>query len=269
MPGVGPARAALLVKLGIYDETTLLRHYPRDYEDRRFLYSIRDVPLGAKAALQGVVQSVEFSRTRMGLGFASAVLADNSGQLEAIWFKQMTPRYDVFASLRNQLQPGTLLQVYGSVEWGPRGKQIRVEDKSIGEDPVHFGRIVPAYAVTEGLSERLVRTLTAKTLATPEAVVPAVLPAWMTAHYKLPDKTWALQKMHFPDTLIQKEEARTALAFEEFVLLETALGRMRHTIRKEGQAARLCAEAFAADALSRRHGLQLYRRAKTRDPGNF
>jgi len=232
MPGVGPARAALLLKMGIYDPLTLLQHFPRDYEDRRFLYSIGDAPLGQKLALQGVIQAVEFSQTRMGLGFASARISDNTGELEAIWFKKVTPRYDVFASLRQQLQEGRVLLVYGSVEWGPHGKQIRVEDKSLGEDSVHFGRIVPAYSVTEGLSERLLRTMTAKVLSDKKTAIQETLPSWVPEKYRLPAKAWAIEKLHFPDNLIQKEEARAALAFEEFFLLETALGKLRQSRKR-------------------------------------
>lgn len=231
MPGVGPVRAALLAKLGLVDGETLLQYYPRDYEDRRFLYRIKELPVDRKAAIQGIIQSVEFSQTRFGLGYASAVISDPTGSIEAVWFKKTTPRYDVFASLRNQLQPGVVLSVYGAIEWGPRGKQIRVEDKSIGDDAVHFGRIVPAYSITEGLSERLIRTLTAKVLAD-KTMLPEILPRWMTENGRLPEKAWAIQKIHFPDTLVQKEEARAALAFEEFALLETALGRLRRTIRR-------------------------------------
>ena len=230
LPGVGPARAKLLAKLEIYDETTLLQHYPRDYEDRRFLYRIREAPIGSKVALQGVIQTVEFTRTRNNLGFASATLADDTGDIEAVWFKKITPRYDVFASLKQQLQVGSVLLVYGNIEWGPHGRQLRVEDKSIGEDLVHFGRIVPAYCVTEGLSERLIRTLTAKTLADKKIRPPDLIPPKIAAHYGLPGKTWALEKIHFPDTLVQKEEARGVLAFEEFLLLETALGLLRQSI---------------------------------------
>jgi ATP-dependent DNA helicase RecG len=232
LPGVGPARAALLAKLGIHDEATLLQHYPRDYEDRRFLYRIREAPIGSKVALQGVIQTVEFSRTRANLGFASATLTDDTGEIEAVWFKKMTPRYDVFASLKQQLQEGKVLLVYGPIEWGPHGRQLRVEDKSVGEDPVHFGRIAPAYSVTEGLSERLVRTLTAKMLASPTNAIPDLVPPKIAARYHVPQKTWAIQKIHFPDTLVQKEEARSALAFEEFLLLETALGRLRQNVQR-------------------------------------
>jgi len=233
MPGVGPARAALLARLGLTNEESLLNYLPREYEDRRPRYRIKELPPGEKTALRGTITKVEFSRTRSGLGFASAWISDGSGEIEAVWFKRITPRYDVFAPLRNQLQVGQTIWVYGSVEWGPHGKQFRVDDKSMGDDPVHFNRIVPVYPLTEGISDRLVRTLTAKVLSDgwPEKAQGAT-PAWMAEHYQLPPRSKSLRAIHFPDTLLQKEEARVALAFEEFLILETALALLRRDVKK-------------------------------------
>ena len=45
-PGVGPARAKKLEKLGILRAADLLTYYPRDYEDRRRIWSIWAAPLG-------------------------------------------------------------------------------------------------------------------------------------------------------------------------------------------------------------------------------
>ena len=44
-PGVGAVRAGKLSKLGLEKAGDLLLRYPRDYEDRRQMYSIRQAPL--------------------------------------------------------------------------------------------------------------------------------------------------------------------------------------------------------------------------------
>ena len=44
-PGVGEARAKKLEKLGLSKAGDLLAWYPRDYEDRRRVHTIRDAPL--------------------------------------------------------------------------------------------------------------------------------------------------------------------------------------------------------------------------------
>ena len=43
-PGVGPARSAKLEKLGLTRVRDLMTYFPRDYEDRRKIWSIRSAP---------------------------------------------------------------------------------------------------------------------------------------------------------------------------------------------------------------------------------
>ena len=50
-PGVGEARARKLQKLGLSTAGDLLAWYPRDYEDRRQMYSIQSAPLGPRVCV--------------------------------------------------------------------------------------------------------------------------------------------------------------------------------------------------------------------------
>lgn len=230
--GVGPARAKLLLRLGIRDDDTLLRYYPRDYEDRRFRFRIGNAPMGEKVALEAVVQSVAFSQSRFGLGVATAVIDDGSASVEAAWFKRLTPRYDVFATLRKELEPGKPIRLWGSIEWGPHGRQLRVLDYSMAEDSVHFGGIVPAYTVTEGLSERRLRSLVHQALTDHAERITSPSPRRLREAHGLPSASWAVRKIHFPSSLVEKEEARQALAFDELLVLETALTLVRQQVKQ-------------------------------------
>src|ERR1700690_3340755 len=117
--GVGPARAEILARMGIRTLLDLLTYYPRDWEDRRLRFSTREAPIGQKVTLKGRIRSVDFSTTRSRLGIATVAFEDSSGPIEAVWFKNLTPRYDVFSALRRQLMPGRFLYAYGLIEWGP------------------------------------------------------------------------------------------------------------------------------------------------------
>lgn len=241
LKGVGPARAKALAKMGILVNADLAASFPRAWEDRRFLHAIRRAPMGEKLALRGRVRLADFSTTRKNLGMASAALEDPTGTIEAVWFKKQNPRYDVFASLRQALQPGRWIAVLGSIEWGPRGRQIRVEEMTacsgedgdlLGDERFHFNRIVPRYTVSQEASERLLRTLIGRVLSSTAGQLPDLIPEWLRRRDSLADKSWALEKIHFPDTLVEKEKAREALAFEEFLVLETALGLLRAQVKK-------------------------------------
>jgi len=240
--GVGPARAQALAIRGLREPIDLLMGFPRDWEDRRARFSIHDAPTGEKTTLKGSIEEVSFSIRRPPLGLATARLTDNTGSILAVWFKNLNPRYDVFASLRQRLQAGRILTVFGTVEWGPGGKQLRVEDMALnsgpkqsleGDDVFHFNRIVPLYTTTPEIPERLLRALIGRILQTGAFQVPDMIPERVQNHHRLHNKSWSLQKIHFPDSLIQKEEARTSLAFEEFLILETALAMLRRKVQRE------------------------------------
>ena len=50
-PGVGEVRAKKLEKLGLSTAADLLAYYPRDYEDRRQMYTVRDAPLEGRVCI--------------------------------------------------------------------------------------------------------------------------------------------------------------------------------------------------------------------------
>ncbi len=245
LKGVGPVRAALLAKMGILTKHDLLFYYPRDWEDRRLRYSLRDAPMGEKVTLRARLREADFSETRSRLGIATAWLEDHTGRLQAAWFKKLNPRYDVFASLRSHLVKDQGVIVFGSMEWGPEGKQVRVEDVAFledekaplgGDDQFHFERIVPLYTVPEGLRERLLRSLIGRTLTAGPLALADVVPEQIRTQKKIRDLAWALRHIHFPQTWMEKEEARQALAFEEFLELETALAKLRLVVKKQSKA---------------------------------
>lgn len=245
--GVGPARAAILARMGLSTLADLLHYYPRGWEDRRSRFTIRNAPLAEKVTLKGKILTVDFTTTRSRLGVASASIQDASGKIDAIWFKKLNPRYDVFASLRNHLKVGMTIMVFGPVEWGPSGRQIRVEDMAIlaegtetlsGHDIFHFERIVPLYTVPEGMSDRLIRSLMGRTLTDRLFQAREIIPDAVRQKRALRDRQWALAHYHFPSTLLEKEEARQTLAFEEFFVLESALGQRRQEMKKRHKSHR-------------------------------
>ena len=228
--------------MGILSPLDLIYTFPRAWEDRRLRFSIREAPMGESVTLRVKIESIQFSVTRNNLGIANALVSDKSGKIQAAWFKKLNPRYDVFVTLRDRLQVGRDMIICGSVEWGPSGKQIRVEDMALcpegGQalseaDRMHFDRIVPLYTTPEGINEHLLRSLIGSALSSAGPLVGEILPASLLRKHYLSDRLWAFQKIHFPGSMLEKEQARERLALEEFLCLETALGLIRQQIKRQ------------------------------------
>ena len=55
LPGIGPARAKSLEKLGLATVEDLLRYFPRDYEDRRRFSTVAAAPVDLPVCLELLV----------------------------------------------------------------------------------------------------------------------------------------------------------------------------------------------------------------------
>ena len=88
-PGVGEARAKKLEKLGLTRCAQLLTYFPRDYEDRREIYSIRSAPLGRKVCVRAMAaEHPRLARIRRGLELVQLRVVDQAGALHLTFFNQ-------------------------------------------------------------------------------------------------------------------------------------------------------------------------------------
>ena len=88
-PGVGEARAKKLEKLGLTAAGDLLAWYPRDYEDRRKIYTIRDAPLEGRSCVAAMAaEHPRLSRIRKGLELVQVKVVDDTGALHLTFFNQ-------------------------------------------------------------------------------------------------------------------------------------------------------------------------------------
>src|SRR3954462_14673395 len=51
LKGVGPARAKILGRMGIHTPLDLLSYFPRDWQDRRHRFALREAPIDEKSTL--------------------------------------------------------------------------------------------------------------------------------------------------------------------------------------------------------------------------
>ena len=177
-PGVGPARAKKLEKLGILRAADLLTYYPRDYEDRRRIWSIRAAPLGEKVCVSALAaERPVLSYIRKGMELVKLRVVDNSGTLYLTFFNQ--------SYLKNSFQPGEEYVFYGEIqEQGSRRSMVNPVFEREG-DRDFTGRIVPVYPLTAGISNHLMVSLIRQAVEQCAGQGAESLPASLRAAHRL------------------------------------------------------------------------------------
>ena len=157
LPGIGEARGKKLEKLGLRQAGDLLRYYPRDYEDRRQVWTIRDAPLETKVCVRAMAaQAPALSRIRGGLELVRVRAVDHSGSLWITFFNQ--------SYVQRAIQPGEDYIFYGTVEqMGSRRSMTNPIFERADRQAV-TGSIIPVYPLTAGISNHLMLTLARQTV---------------------------------------------------------------------------------------------------------
>ena len=226
LKGVGERRAAMLSRLGVSDVNALVRLYPRVYEDWSRIKSINEAQIGEICCIKGIVGSpVRKSLIRKGLTLYKTEITDGSGIMGITIFNSR------FAA--EKLTEGDEFLFFGRVG----GNFYRKEMSSPAIEPAEGAdRIRPIYPQTHGLNSKMIEKLvrTALTECRDELVDP--IPLWLREKYclmNLPDSLW---NIHFPKSPDYLEEARRRLIFEELLILQLGLEKMRSQTQKNAGA---------------------------------
>ncbi len=219
LKSVGPQRAKLLNRLGIVSVEDLLNHFPRRYEDRRNIKSIAQVVPGEVETVRGVVLSHQELSPRRGLKIFKIGLDDGTGTLQAVWFNN--------PYVLKQLPRGVQILATGKVErrFGPA--EMTVSDFELWETGDAAPTIIPVYSSTDSLSSKQIRTLMDYALQKVEQLMPEILSDNIRHKYHLPARSEAYRQIHFPTDFEQRDAARRRLVFEEFVLLQLGIQRVK------------------------------------------
>ncbi|HSF02680.1 MAG TPA: ATP-dependent DNA helicase RecG, partial [Solirubrobacterales bacterium] len=222
LKGVGPHRAALFERLGLETVGDALNRFPRHYEDRREFVPFRSLRAGQPQATSGTVSQVIAPPRGRGRVPLKVVFRDASGFLVGLWFNQ--------PYLAQVFKRGQRVVLFGRALTGERGSrapEMRQPEFEIIEDDedgsLHMGRIVPVYALTEGLAQRGVRSLLYRIVEETAGQVTESLPDALRRRRDLPAASDAYRAIHFPDSLEAAEVARRRFVFEDFLLLQLGL----------------------------------------------
>ena len=222
---IAPPKILALRRLGIETAEDLLTHYPRRYEDRHefphFPREESDTPI----CLCGEVAKTSLRRFGGWKKIFEATLEEsNSNALS----QPLTLRWFNLHYVQKMIATGQRLVVFGK----PRLRRHRLcmdhpEFEVIENDDemsIHFRRITPVYPATEGVSQRLLRSIIYRLLGelSLERLETLAPPKLVRG-----ERRYTLRAIHFPDNWEALEVAREHLVLSEFFAMQMLIASRR------------------------------------------
>jgi ATP-dependent DNA helicase RecG len=218
-------RLLALRRLGIETVEDLLTHFPRRYEDRQqfphFPREESDVPI----CLCGEI--VKTSLRRFGGWkkiFEATLQEPNANALS----QPLVCRWFNLHYIQKMVATGQRLVVFGRPK--QRGQRICMDHPEFEvieddeETSIHFRRITPIYPATEGLSQRVLRSIIYRLLADlTDASFELLLPYELATGAEHD----ALRTIHFPNDWDALDAAREQLVLAEFFAVQMLIASRR------------------------------------------
>ena len=219
LKGVGPKTAERFEKLGILTLSDLLCHYPRRYLDFSKPYSIAEAPADTECVVKAEVFAKPGGRILPGGRRMERITAgDDVASLEITWFN------NPYAT--QKLQLGQEYYFQGIVTGGMLRRQM-VNPQVRTDAQVKSSPFEAVYPQTEGLTSSAIAKCVRQLLPHAE-LLPDPLPSEMLKKYRLLSKADAVRAIHCPATEEEAFAARRRLIYEELLVLQLGIGRMKN-----------------------------------------
>ena len=219
LKGVGPKTAERFEKLGILTLSDLLCHYPRRYLDFSKPYSIAEAPADTECVVKAEVFAKPGGRILPGGRRMERITAgDDVSSLEITWFN------NPYAA--QKLELGQEYYFQGIVTGGMLRRQM-VNPQVRTDAQVKSSPFEAIYPQTEGLTSSAIAKCVRQLLPHAE-LLPDPLPSEMLKKYRLLSKADAVRAIHCPATEEEAFAARRRLIYEELLVLQLGIGRMKN-----------------------------------------
>lgn len=232
LKGVGPKKAKIFNKAGIWTIEDLLYYFPRRYEDRAKFVRVSELKEGDTRTIkvQILARGQRQSWRKRRFSILELAVGDDTGRISCVWFNQ--------PYLKEYFKVGVTLILYGKVErYGSRLQMTAPEFEIISDEAdesLSIGRIVPVYSLLQGVSQRGLRGFIKETLDEYLPKLNDFLPFDIRSKNNLLNLAKSILEIHFPESFDSQKEAYRRLAFQEFFLFQVLLA-LRKSQRKQKQ----------------------------------
>lgn len=244
--GVGPRALLKLEKLGLRTIEDALYHLPFRYEDRRQLKPISKLIPETQEVFYGeVLAAGETHTARKRRRIYEVIVGDGSGQISLKWFRYRK------SWLQKRFAVGQKAVFIGEVKRFGAVREVHHPDAELlsgdvnlaelqKRDPINFGRILPVYPLTEGLTQKQIRKIWFDLVERYASRACSTLPGEILSKHDLLPLPEALHGSHWPEndaSLTELEQGRDrcrkSLVFDEFFYLELGLALKRQGVQLE------------------------------------
>ena len=242
MKGVWQKMAPRLQNLGVTTVGGLVHLFPNRHTDYTKIRKVAQLSPGDDQT--AILTVWEANQTMLGRQKSTqAVLGDETGTVRAVWFNNPW--------LASQLKHGIHVVLSGKVSvfrgnlvfQGPEYEILDADD-----DLVHTGRLVPVYPSTQGLSQRVLRSLVRRALDAGLGQIDEFLDEDIMHRAGLIGLRDAVGQMHYPDDWDSHQHARRRLAFDEMFMLQMSVLMRRSQWKESGGAQPLDVDPHIVDA---------------------
>ena len=208
--GVGPKTAQALAVAGLTTVSDALNFLPRAYDDYSTAVNIADLQPG-KVTVKARCESVSTRIVRRGLRITTAVLADKSGKVKAVWFNQPY-RETQLKSDAEFIFSGQFGMQYNRYQINNPSVELAKEIAKTAAE--NNSGIQPVYKSIKNIRPKTVQDLM-KNIRPIMDFLPETLPENIIRRQKLVSRSEAVKFLHAPKTHEEISRGRERLAFEE------------------------------------------------------
>lgn len=214
--GVGEKRAELFRKLGIYSVNSLIRYYPRNYQDWSEKTMVDNCQSNTEVCIKAtLITPVHEHMIRKGMTLYKCSFTDGKTVIKVTIFN-------------NKYLAKSLKQYNDYILFGKITKNLTNAEMSspkIEEAESNIG-IHPIYPATEKLTSKAILNVM-KTAFDNLPEIAETLPHDIIKKYKLCSLNFALRQIHFPTDFKNLKKARNRLVFEELLILQLGLLKLK------------------------------------------
>lgn len=222
LDGVGNKRTELFHRLGVNTVGDLIRFYPRGYEDWRHPFSISDAPQNKMCCIKAYVEGAyPPARLRGNMTVFKVKVCDGHNRMTITFFNQ---KYTY-----QKLKDGEEFLFYGVLKHDFSIYEMTSPSvlKPDGSESIH-----PVYSQTAGISSRQIENTVRSALAMLPEKTNDPIPQYILDDFKLCSLDFAIKNIHFPKDKTALVTARKRLVFEELLILQLGMARLKSGRKK-------------------------------------